>query len=156
MPCKYHHYIPCHEDNNPSVDHFLSRPLKTPVFALALVARYALAPMRKTNTEPAPAGALSQLSTCANLLMESFLKKEAKFQLQQLRGWVIRSGFHWITTAFLLWPLVSTLWGTSQGIRPLFHYCRDPNLLFSSINIAIFHWCASGRNSWMAEWLDRF
>ena len=86
MPYKYHHCIPFHEDNISSVDHFLSRPLKTPIFALALVARYVLAPMRKINTEPAPVGALSQLSTRANLLMESFLKKEAKFRLQQLRG----------------------------------------------------------------------
>ena len=89
MPCKYHHYIPFHEDNISFVDHFLSRPLKTLVtlvFSLALVARYVLAPMRKINTEPAPIGALSQLSTHANLLLEIFLKKEAKFRLQQLHG----------------------------------------------------------------------
>ena len=59
MPCKYHHCMPCHEDNIPYIDHFLSRPLKTLVFSLALVARYVLAPMRKINTEPAPIGALS-------------------------------------------------------------------------------------------------
>ena len=86
MPCKYHHCIPFHEDNISSVDHFLSRPLKTDVFALALVAHYVLAPMRKINNEPAPIGALSQLSTRATLLLEIFLKKEAKFRLQQLRG----------------------------------------------------------------------
>ena len=101
----------------------------------------------KINTEPAPIGALSQCCTHTTLFMESFLKKEAKFRLQQLRGWVIRSGFAWITTAFLLWPLVSTLWGTSQGIRPPFHYCRDPNLLLSSINIAFIHWW----RGWMVE-----
>ena len=147
MPWKYHHCIPFHEENIPSVDHFLSRPLKTHVFSLALVSRYVLMPMRKINTEPAPIGTLSQLGTRANLLMEIFLKKEAKFWLQQLRGWVIRSGFDWTTTAFLLWPLVSTLWGTSQGIRPPFHYCRDHNLLLSSINIAFIHWW----RGWMVE-----
>ena len=106
----------------------------------------------KINTEPAPIGALSQCCTHATLFMESFLKNEAKFRLQQLRGRVMRSGFNWITMAFLLWPLVSTLWGTSQGIRPPFHYCRNPNLLLS-INIAIFHWW----RGWMveiAEWLS--
>ena len=79
MPCKYHHCIPFHEDNTPSIDHFLSRPLKTLVFALALVARYVLVPMGKINIEPALVGALSQLSTRTNLLKEFFLKKEAKF-----------------------------------------------------------------------------
>ena len=86
MPFKYHHCIPFHEEKISSIDHFLSRPLKTHVFALALVARYVLAPMRKINTEPAPIGALSQLGTRANLLKEIFLKKEVKFRLQQLRG----------------------------------------------------------------------
>ena len=86
MPCKYHHCIPCHEYNIPSVDHFLTRTLKTHVFDLALVARYALVPMKKINTKPTPVGALSQLSTHANLLMEIFLKKETKFRSQQPRG----------------------------------------------------------------------
>ena len=153
MPCKYHHCIPCHEDNIPSVDHFLSRPLKTPIFVLALVASYVLAPMRKINTEPALVDTLSQWATHTNLFMEFFLKKEAKFRLQQLRGWVMRSSFDWITMAFLLWLLVSTLWGTSQGIRPPFQYCRDPNLLLSSINIAIFHWCVDWTCS---SWIDRW
>ena len=79
MPWKYHHSIPFHEDNIPSVDHFLRRPLKTLVFALALVARYVLAPMRKINTKPMPIGTLSQLSTFANLLLEFFLKKRRSF-----------------------------------------------------------------------------
>ena len=57
-----------------------------PVFTLVLVARYALAPMRKINIEPVPVGALSRLSTHANLFMEIFLKKETKFRSQQLRG----------------------------------------------------------------------
>ena len=52
MPCKDHHYIPFHEDNIPSIDNSLRRPSETLVFALALVAFYALAPMRKINTGP--------------------------------------------------------------------------------------------------------
>ena len=155
MPWKYHHYIPFNEDNIPSVDHFLSRPLKTPIFALALVAHYVLEPMRKINIEPMPIGALSQLSTRATLLLEIFLKKEAKFRLQQLRGWVSRSGFDWITTAFLLWSLVSTIWGTSQRIRPPFHYCRDPNLLLYSINIAFIHWWRGGRAEGLNGWVSK-
>ena len=79
MPSKYHHCIPFHEDNISSVSHSLSRPLKKPIFSLALVAHYVLRPMRKINTEPMPIGTLSQLSTRANLLMEIFFKKEVKF-----------------------------------------------------------------------------
>ena len=52
MPCKYHHCIPYHESNIPSIDYFLNRPPKTLVFALVLVASYALVPMKQINTAP--------------------------------------------------------------------------------------------------------
>ena len=93
MPCKYHHCIPCHEENIPSIDHFLSRPLKRPVFALARVANYTLAPRWKINTESTLVGTLSQLSTHAKLFMEFKKKIEADIPLQQLRGRVIGSGW---------------------------------------------------------------
>ena len=52
MPCKYHHCIPLHESNIPSIDNSLSRDSKTLVFALARVVGYALAPKKKINIEP--------------------------------------------------------------------------------------------------------
>jgi len=72
MPCKNLYCIPFHEDNNPSIDHLLNKPLKTPVLELAQVSRYEFAPIEKINTEPMPTGALSQFYTCASLVWDFF------------------------------------------------------------------------------------
>ena len=82
MPCKNLYCIPFHEDNNPSFDHFLNKPLKTPVLELARVSRYSLAPIEEINTDLTPTGTLSQFYTRASLVLESFLKIEVKFRSQ--------------------------------------------------------------------------
>ena len=72
MLCKYHRCIPFYESNILLVDISLSRAVKIPIFALARVARYILAPTWKFNIEPTPLGALCQLDTHTKLFMEFF------------------------------------------------------------------------------------
>ena len=86
MIFKYHPCIPFDESNILLVDNSLSRAIQIPIFALARVARYILAPTRKFNIEPTPLGALCQLDTDAKLFMECFLKIEVEVLFQPPRG----------------------------------------------------------------------